>query len=188
MCDPVTLTIAAAAVAAGGQVMSGIGTAQQYRYQASVDKQNAAIAQGQAQDSIANTNLEAQRRYREVSQMKGAQQAAQAANGVDINFGSAVDVQRDTAMIGAEDVAQIYKGGNERTKGFEINAFNYKSSAAANKAKAKGAMIKMAFDVAGTALGAASQVSGMKSGGNFGGGSSTPQLGTNRAVVGRGAM
>jgi hypothetical protein len=143
-------------------MVSGIGQAQQFRYQAGIDQQNATRANTQAQDSIQNTNIEAQRRYRELSQTKGAQAAAMAANGIDLDFGSAVDVQKDTAMIGAEDVSQIYKGGNERTKGFEINAWNYKSSAAANKGKAKGAILEGAFGAVSSALGGASQVSQMR--------------------------
>lgn len=157
MCDPVSLTIAATAVAAGGKVVSGIGQAQQYRYQAQIADQNNRLANEQARDSIDNTNLEARARYRELARMKGAQQAALAANGVDLNFGSAADIQKDTAMTGAEDIAQIYKGGNQRTRGFDISAFNARSDAAANRAKASGALINAGFDALGTALSGASQ-------------------------------
>ena len=172
MCDPVSigLMVASAAVTAGGQVMSGIGQSNQYKYQASIDKQNASIANGQARDAIENTNLESQRRYREASRVQGQQQAAMAANGVSLDFGSAVDVQRDSKMIAAEDITQIYKAGNEKTKGFEINAFNYRSSAAANNEKAKGAMTAAIFGAASTALGAASQMTGMKKPSGGGGG------------------
>ncbi|MDB5707859.1 MAG: hypothetical protein JWN66_4975 [Sphingomonas bacterium] len=161
MCDPVTLTIAATAVAIGGQVMSGIGQAQQYRYEAKIADQNAHLANEQAHDSIDNTNLEAQRRYRELSQTKGAQQAAMAANGLDLNFGSPVDIQKDTAMIGAEDLAQIYKSGFELTRSHEITAWNYKSQAAGKRAQATGALINAGFQAVGTALGGASQAAGM---------------------------
>ena len=65
-------------------------------------------------------------------------------------------------MIGAEDIDQIYKCGNERTRGFDINAFNYKSEASANRAKASGALMKGIFDGLSTALGGASQAMGMK--------------------------
>jgi hypothetical protein len=163
MCEPTTaLLIASTAISSISAVTAGIGQSQQYRYQAQIADQNARLANDQARDSIDNTNLEAQRRYRALAQTKGAQTAAMAANGVDLNFGSAVDVQKDTAMIGAEDIAQIYKGGNERTRGFDINAFNYKSQAAANRAQASGALMKGIFDGVSTALGGASQVAGMK--------------------------
>ncbi|MEQ6413224.1 hypothetical protein ODX41_20165, partial [Salmonella enterica subsp. enterica serovar Enteritidis] len=107
MCEPTTaLLIASTAMSSIGAVTAGIGQAQHYRYQAQIADQNARLANEQARDSIENTNLEAQRRYRELAQMKGAQTAAMAANGVDLNFGSPVDIQKDTAMIGAEDVGQ----------------------------------------------------------------------------------
>lgn len=162
MCDPVSLAVAATVVSTVGSVSAGIGQAQQYRYQAQIADQNARLANDQARDSIDNTNLEAQRRYRELAQMKGAQIAAMAANGVDLNFGSPVAIQKDTAMIGAEDVGQIYKGGNERTRGFDINAFNYRSQASANRAQASGALMKGIFEGLSTALGGASQAAGMK--------------------------
>ncbi|WP_343892553.1 hypothetical protein [Sphingomonas oligophenolica] len=97
--------IASTVVSTGGAIVSGIGQKQQADYQAQVADKNARIAENQAQDSILNTNLEAQRRYRDLAQTKGQQVAAMAANGVDLNFGSAVDVQRDTAATGAEDLA-----------------------------------------------------------------------------------
>ena len=173
MCDPVTLTIAATAVAAGSKLMAGIGEAQQDRYAASVADQNAHMSAEQAHDSITNTNLEAQRRYRALAQTQGQQQAAMAANGVDINFGSAADIQRDTAMIGAEDVAQIYKGGNERTRGYDIEGYNYSSQAAAKRSQASGALVQGIMGAVGTALGGASQVSKM---GGCGGGAGTPKV------------
>ena len=160
MCLPLApiLAISAAVVGSAGQVMAGIGQGQQDRYQASIADKNAQIANGQAQDSILNTNLEAQRLRRDQAQTAGQQQAAMAANGVDLNFGSAVDIQKDTAARGAEDAAQLYKGDNSRTQGFEINAFNYRSQAAADRAKAKGAVMNGIFGGVSTALGAASQI------------------------------
>ena len=161
MCGPalaVPLMIASTVVSAGGAIISGIGQKQQADYQAQVADQNARIAENQAQDSILNTNLEAQRRYRQLAQTKGQQVAAMAANGVDLNFGSAVDLQRDTAATGAEDLAQLYKGGNEQTKGFEINAFNSRSEAAGDRAKGQGALIGGIFSGVSTALAGAADV------------------------------
>ncbi|MEN2787571.1 hypothetical protein ACFOKI_02875 [Sphingomonas qilianensis] len=163
MCDPITLTAAAAtAVTMAGQVSKGVGDSRIARYEASVADQNARLASEQARDSIENTNIEALRVGRQHAQTKGQAVATMAGNGVDLNFGSAVDVQRDNAMTAAEDMSQIYKGGNERTKGFEISAFNYKSSAAASRAKAKAAKMQGFFNAASTALGSASQISSMR--------------------------
>ena len=163
MCPPV-LAVAATAVTAAGQVLNGIGQSQQYRYQAQVDDQNSRLAADQARDSIDNTNLEAQRRYRQLADTQGRQQAAMAANGVDLNFGSPADVQRDTAMIGGEDIGQIYKAGYQRTRGFDIDGWNSRSQAAANRARGSGALMQGIFSGLGTALGGASQLGGMKGG------------------------
>lgn len=168
MCGPaavVPLMIASAAVTAMGQITSGIAAHNQANYEAGVAKQNAGFSEQQAQDSIQNTSLEAARRYREGGKLEGQQQTAMAANGIDLGFGSALDVQRDTKMITAEDVGQINKAGYQQTRGYEINAYNYRSQAAADRAKGSAALISTAFGVASTALGAASQISKYQAGG-----------------------
>lgn len=159
MCAPLLpiLAGAAALTSATGQVMSGIGQSQQYRAAAAVDRQNAAIANGQARDSIESTNIEALRLGRQHAQREGQAVASMAAGGVDLNFGSAIDVQKDLAMSASEDAAQLYKSGAARTKGFETEAWNYASQAQANKAKASGAMTSAIFGAVSTALGGASQ-------------------------------
>jgi len=169
MCAPVLplLALASAAVTATGQVMNGIAQKQQANYAASIADQNAQLSADQARDSIQNTNLEAQRRYREQAQTQGQQQAGMAASGVDLNFGSAARVQEDTAMIGAEDIGQIYKAGYQRTRGFDIQGWNYTNEASMDRAKGRSAMLQGVMGAMGTALGAASQFG--KAGG-FGGG------------------
>lgn len=163
MCIPVAaLAIASAAVGTVGTVVGAVAQAQQANYQASIADQNAKIAASQANDAVQNTNLEALRRSRQNAQVAGQQQAAMAANGVDLNFGSAVDVQKDTKMFGAEDLSQIYKQGNENARGFDISGFNYRSQAAASRAAASGALIGGAFGALGTALGGATQVAKLK--------------------------
>ncbi|CAB4120768.1 hypothetical protein UFOVP5_5 [uncultured Caudovirales phage] len=164
MCDPISLTIAAAAVTAGGQIASGIGQAQQARYSATIADRNATLAADQGKRVEENTALEAQRRYRQSAQVLGGQQAAMAANGVDLNFGSAVDVSRDARMIAAEDVGQIYRQGSDQVKGLDIQGWNYRGEANAQRAKASGAIVNSVFSAASTALGGASQASKLKAG------------------------
>lgn len=162
MCLPaVPLLIASTAISAGGAIYGGFAQAAQARAAANIADQNQKIAAGQANDSEQNTSLEAQRRYRALGQTKGTQEAAMAANGIDLNFGSALDIQRDTAMIGAEDVGQIYKAGNERTKAFDTEAWNYGAEAKSQRAKASGAIVNGFIGAASTALGGASQAKAM---------------------------
>lgn len=167
MCGPalaVPLAIAATAVTATGQIVSGIGQANQAAYAAQVAEQNRRIAADQAKDAEANTAIAAQQRYRQLAQTRGAQQAAMAANGVDINFGTATELDRDTVMIGAEDIGQIYKAGNQKVIGLDREGWNYQAEANAQRAKASGAIVNGLFSAAGTALSGASQVAKMKAG------------------------
>ena len=163
MCLPaVPLLIASTVLSAGASIYGGFQQAGQARYAAGISEQNQRIAAGQANDSENNTSLEAQRRYRMLAQTKGSQEASLAANGVDLNFGSALNIQRDTAMIGAEDVAQIYKAGSERTKALDIEGWNYGAEAKAQRSKASGAIVNGFLSAASTALSGASQTSAMK--------------------------
>lgn len=166
MCGPaaIPLAIASAVVTAGGTMLSAVGQSQQYRASARIDDANAKIASAQTLDSIQNTNLEALQLSRKHSAVAGQQVAAMAANGVDLSFGSAVAVQEDTAMLAAEDRAQLYKEGAARTLNFDREAWNWRGRAASDRAKASGAITAGILSSLGTALGSASQISGMQGG------------------------
>lgn len=165
MCDPVSISLAAAtAVTAAGQGYSAMQQAAMGRYQSKVNEQNARLSSEQARDAQERTKLEARQLYRKIGATSGQQTAAMAANGIDLSFGSAVDVQRDTAMQGAEDVAQLYKSGYEEARGLEINASNYRSQAAADRANAHASIVSGVFGVGSTILGGATQYAKYKAG------------------------
>jgi hypothetical protein len=165
MCDPISLTVAATAVTAIGQGMNAMQQAATYRYQAKIADRNAQsdIEAGRmAQD---NAKLEAQRRYRQGAQVEGQQVAAMAANGVDLGFGNALNLQSDTAMITADDVGQIYRQAYQDQRTSDIKVFNDRAQASASRQAAAGAITKGIFDVGSTILGGATQFSKMKAGG-----------------------
>lgn len=162
MCEPATLVLAATAVTMAGQGYAALQSAAASRYEARVADQNAKMDNEAAFRETENTKTAALAHYRRIAQLKGEQRVAQAANGVSLDFGSAVDVQNDTDMLGREDTQRIYDQGAEKVRGFDISAANYRSSAKASRFAAKGAIVKGAFDMAGTALGGASQYSKMK--------------------------
>lgn len=162
MCEPTTLLIASAVVTAAGQGYAAMQGAAASRYEAKVADRNAKLENEAAFRADENTRTEALAHYRRVAQLRGEQRVAQAANGVSLDFGSAADVQDDTEMLAREDASRIYQQGAEKVRGFDINAANYRSSAKASRSAAKGALIKGAFDMAGTALGAATQYSKMR--------------------------
>ena len=171
MCDPVSIAMGVGAVTTmAGQFVQGQAAYTNAKYQQAEAKTNEALAHQQAADSVDLTQKEAAQRYRQESQTEGQQQAAMAANGVDINFGSAARTLEDTRMIGREDVANIYKSGQQRTMGYLYDAYNYRLQGAAAKSAAKGAKIATGLSMLGTALGSASQIGQSRASQNFGGG------------------
>lgn len=164
MCDPVTLIAASTAVAAIGSGVTAMQSAASSRYEAKVADRNAQLANQQGRDAAERQQTEAQRLYRRAGQVSGQQRAAMAANGLDLGFGSALQVQQDSAMIAAEDAGQLYKAGNEERRGFDIDAGNFRAKAQGSRQAASAAIVKGVFDVGSTVLGGAKQYNGLQPG------------------------
>jgi len=125
---------AVAGIASG--VMGGISSYQQgkaqeaqYEYQAKVAQENARIAQN-------NANLERQQGIEEarLQRMKsiqavGKQQAAMAANGLDITQGTPLDVIEDTAAMGELDSLQTRYNYERKALSYESQANNFNNQA-----------------------------------------------------------
>jgi hypothetical protein len=176
MCLPAApLAIAAAVMAVASTGVSALQANAQAKYQAKIADRNASLANESAQQEILNTREEAMAHYRKVAALKGQQRVAAAANGVALDFGTAADVLADTEMLGREDVGRIYQQGNQRVRGYEIEASNYGAEADAQRQAATGALVKGVFDMGSTALSAASQYKTLKANRGFGstGGSSS---------------
>lgn len=166
MCDPATigtLMIASTVVSTAGAGFSALQANAQAGYQAKVADQNAKLAGEAARQEADNTRDAALAHYRKVSALQGQQRVAMAAGGIDTNFGNAADLTADTKMLAQEDTRRIYDQGAENVKGFNIEGMNYQAQAAASRQAGKGALIGGAFDMAGTALGGATQYASFKS-------------------------
>lgn len=144
--------------------MGAIQQASAYRYQAKIADRNAKLTSDQARMAQENSQIEQQRLGRKIAATRGSQIASMAANGVDIGFGSALSVQEDTAMLGAKDYNQLYRQSSQDQLGFDISVANDRAKAQGARQAATGALVKGAFDVAGTVLGGASQTSKLKAG------------------------
>lgn len=162
MCDPVTLTVAATAVAAIGTGYSAMSANAQAKYERNVAEENRKHEVAAADDARKRGEIEQIRHYRALSQRLGDQRATMAASGLDVTFGSAADLMTDTAMLGYEDSAIIAENTAREVKGYEINAANYTMQGRAAKARGKAALISGALDIGSTILGGASQVGKLK--------------------------
>jgi hypothetical protein len=152
------MMIASTVISAAGVGMSAYTATQQANYEGKVAEANAHQANEAAHESILQGQRDQQQLYRQVSQTKGTQQAAMAASGIDTSFGSALNVQRDTAQMGQEDAATLQRNTESRTKGLDISAANYRGEASAASSRAFGAAVGGALNFGSTVLGGASQI------------------------------
>ncbi|MBB3955936.1 hypothetical protein [Novosphingobium sediminicola] len=167
MCDPLTLTAAAAATAAIGTGVGAVQASSMANYRAQVADRNAALEMQAVQTEQENTRQAALDHYRKVAQLKGQQIVGAAANGVSVDFGTAADTVADTNMLAAEDANRIYRQGFQAVRNHDINAANYGAEASASRSDASGSLLKGAFDMGSTTLGAATQYSKLKAGMNL---------------------
>lgn len=162
MCEPASLTLIAAGMSAAGTGLSALQANAQAQYAARIAERNAGMEREAAQQEILNTQEEAQAHYRRVSQIKGAQRARAAANGVGLDFGTAADMVAETDLLAREDVSRIYRQGNERLRSHDIGASNYMAEANAQRSAGNAALIGGAFNVGSTVLGGAQQYTKMR--------------------------
>ncbi len=158
MCLPVI----AAGVAAAGSLVQGVQGMMAANYEADVAKRNAAMEVERARDSIDRGRGEARDFYRNLGQLKGQQEAATAANGVDLGYGTPLVIQQDTVAGGQEDAGNLYRNINERTRGFEINASNYVAESRAARQRGRAAMVNSVFQAGSSLMGGFQQQSAMK--------------------------
>jgi len=135
----------ATGLSAAGSLLGGISGFQQSRYAADQAEINANLARTTGQ------------REEEASKLKygalGAEQkAAQAANGIDVDSGSAVAVRDSTAAVGALDAAMIhYKAAR--------SAFGYEAQAKLDRAAAIGSLVKGTLGAGNSLLGGSNSLS-----------------------------
>lgn len=116
----------------GAQSISSIGTSYsqsqalkaQGEYQKQVADANSSLATIKAQDAVQRGNAASGRNDMQTKRMIGTQRAALASQGIDVNIGSAADVQGDTAAMGALDSLTIRNNAWREAWGYKVQALN----------------------------------------------------------------
>lgn len=157
MCPPALIAAISAGVSAVGQGVSALQASASARYQAQIADRNAALENEAGRNAADNGRKQALSLYRKIGQTQGQQAARMAANGVDLNFGSPLQVQRDTAAMGNEDVRSLYDQTAQNVRSFDINAANYGAQAQGARQAATGALVGGVFDIGKTILGGVDQ-------------------------------
>lgn len=153
MCDITAgIAIATALVGAAGSIQQGKAANAAAKYNANVAEMNARISDNRARDALERGKIEEQAKRREISQFKGRQEAAMAANGVDLSFGSPLDALVDTAMVGEIDALTVRSNANREAYGHKVDAANKTAQANLSKMEGKAAKTGSYWSAAGTLL------------------------------------
>lgn len=110
------------AISLVGGMMGAQNARQEGAFNAGMLNRNAALKEQAAQESIFAGNTSADWQRVRTGQAIGTQRAVQAANGIDVNSGSAAQLQDDTAMIGELDALTIQNNAAREAFGYQRQA------------------------------------------------------------------
>lgn len=123
---------------------SALMSAQQSQAQgaasAEASLQNAQFANQAADDAVARGEFESDQQRLQTRAAIGSQRAGFAANGVDVNSGSAAEIQDDTAAMGELDALTIRNNAAREAWGYRTQAQQNVLAARTAKSSAKAGM------------------------------------------------
>lgn len=131
------------------QQEAGVAAAKASESEAELADFNADVATRQAGDTLDRGNQQADQFRTQVRGAIGTQRTVQAASGVDVSSGSAVDVQADAAYVGKLDEMTLRANATRAAWGYTVNALNYRQQALIDRQK--GAAQITAGDASATA-------------------------------------
>lgn len=115
--------------------------------------QNAQFADAAANDAVRRGEYESDQQRRATRDFIGSQRTGFAANGVDVNSGSAANIQDDTAALGELDALTIRNNAARE-------AWGYRTQSAQNQLAARNAKASSKSAVFGTLLSAGAKGAG----------------------------
>lgn len=107
-----------------------------YKADATTARMNAIMADRRAEDALERGKLEADRYRRDMRQTKGSARASMAASGVDLGYGTPLDIFAGLEAIEAEDMANIEYNAEMEAWDERMNALNYRNSAEMSRMQA----------------------------------------------------
>ena len=153
MCDiAAAIGLVSSLVGAAGSIQQANATADAERYNAKVASMNARISGRMAHDAQVRGAQDEQRKRFDISQVKGRQEAAMAANGLDISFGSPLDTLVDTATLGELDALTIRSNFMREAYGHKVNQANRRAEQQLHGMNADAAESAGYLSAAGTLL------------------------------------
>lgn len=151
-------TAISAATSAYGAIQSANATSAAAAAKAQQDKNNAILAGNAANDATLRGQVAEQQKANQTNQLLGQQRAGFAANGVDPNSGSAVDLQSDVAGNGELDQLTIRSNSAREAAGYQAQGMNYTTQASIDEASSQNALNAGALSATSSIIGGAGSV------------------------------
>lgn len=127
-----TVVAVGAVATVAGSVLGGISSYQQGKTEAAAQQYNAQVARQNAEIAKNNAAMERQAGIEEARKQRiatlqaiGQQEVGLAANGIDIGYGTSLDLIEDTAELGELDALLIQQDAEKRARNYEIQANNF---------------------------------------------------------------
>ncbi len=163
---------AAPIIAAATTVLStGLSIAQQSQqaaaqagmanYQAQLARNNQMIAEGYAQRAQQQGQVDEQNQRFKTAAVLGNQRAALASQGGDVDSGSPLDIQADTARAGEYDAQTIRNSAALKAYGYRLQGYNSGADASRYDTQAANTMAALPFGIGSSLLGGAKSLSGI---------------------------
>lgn len=112
-------------------------TSAQGDYESSIYESNARLKDMMAADAVKRGAAEAIKAKQASKRLIGSQRAALGAQGIDIESGSALDIQKETASLGAEDALNIKNNAWRESWGYQVQANDLRGRAEMSRLTAK---------------------------------------------------
>jgi hypothetical protein len=108
----------------GGLNQQAAAEAGMANYQAQVARNNQMIAEGYAQRALQQGQVDEQNQRLKTAATLGSQRASLASQGGDVNSGSPLDLQADTARLGEYDAQAVRNNAAIKAYGYRTQAYN----------------------------------------------------------------
>lgn len=145
-------------MSAMGAIQQGNAQAQAANYQAQVAANNKIIADQNARYAIQAGQVQEANKRTQTAALIGTQRAAGAANGLDVNSGSNVDLQASAATLGEADALTIRDAAARQARGYQIQGLDYQATAQLDQMRANNASQAGGLNAFASILGGASSV------------------------------
>jgi hypothetical protein len=153
-------TVLSTGLSIAGQMQQANAQAGMAGYQAQVARNNQMIAEYYARRAEQQGKVDEQNQRLKAASLIGAQRAALASQGGDINSGSPLDIVGDTARAGEYDALTLRNNAALKAYGYRVQAMNNAADAGRYDRQAANTMAALPFGIGSSLLSGASSLFG----------------------------